>query len=571
MKTPSSIHVLLQTAACVALLAFPLAAQAADVIKANNETNLDQTASWSGTVPGTGDVGVWDDTVTGTNATVLGSDLSWQGLRIGGTTETGTVTIAAGNALTLGTSGIDLSAAPRDLTLNSGIVIGGNQNWNVAADRTLAINSSPGNLLSGSANFTKTGGGVLRTNAPTGSPNDFSGIFTLEAGTWLNFGQFLADSSTAQIVLKGGTRVENGGAAVSTVTSTSNAASVTHLDGNVTFVGTTSTTSSSSRLVFGGSEGGSAAVNLRADVEVNIENAPTSGGGGYVSFAGISEDTPGRTLTKTGLGTLQIDGKSLTNTWAGNLIINEGILRVQTYGELPTNGNVTVNGGTLLLNTFNNLTLNTLTLTSGAIEQGTLSPTKTLSASSFVMSAGSVGQILSGTGAMTKGTGGTVTFSAANTYSGATTVNAGTLLIQGAQSGSGLVTVESTGALGGNGSIAGSLSLLAGADFVFSLTDTFTVDGTSVSFGGFSISDLIGLDSSVALGTYILIDGSAAFNFDNVSNFGSGNAASIGDGKSAYFQSGSLEVVVVPEPGTLGMIFLAMAAFCILPRKRQRP
>jgi multidrug resistance efflux pump len=30
----------------------------------------------------------------------------------------------------------------------------------------------------------------------------------------------------------------------------------------------------------------------------------------------------------------------------------------------------------------------------------------------------------------------------------------------------------------------------------------------------------------------------------------------LGDGKSAYFQEGSLEVVVVPEPATIGLLGL---------------
>lgn len=146
-----------------------------------------------------------------------------------------------------------------------------------------------------------------------------------------------------------------------------------------------------------------------------------------------------------------------------------------------------------------------------------------------------------------------------NTYSGTTLVSAGTLLIDGAQSGTGTVTVESGGILGGGGSIGGSLSLLAGGQFVFSLTETLTVNGASVSFGGFGIDSLVGLDSSVGLGTYILIDGTAAFDFTNVLNMGVENAVSIGGGKSAYFQSGSLQVVVVPEPTSALLLVMGAA------------
>lgn len=100
---------------------------AADVVKADNTTNLNLGASWAlGVVPGTGDVAVWNDTVNGANTTGLGGDLSWQGIRIEGT-DVGLVQISAGNTLTLGTAGIDLSTSERNLTILSAISLGATQ------------------------------------------------------------------------------------------------------------------------------------------------------------------------------------------------------------------------------------------------------------------------------------------------------------------------------------------------------------------------------------------------------------------------------------------------------------
>jgi len=121
------------------------------------------------------------------------------------------------------------------------------------------------------------------------------------------------------------------------------------------------------------------------------------------------------------------------------------------------------------------------------------------------------------------------------------------------------VTVGSAGTLGGSGNIAGSLHFDAGANFVFSLTDTLTVNGANVSFAGFSMSNVIGLDSSVASGIYELINGAASIDFTNVSNVGFANAFDLGDGRSAYFRAGSLEVVVVPEPGTAAFLIVGLA------------
>jgi hypothetical protein len=131
--------------------------------------------------------------------------------------------------------------------------------------------------------------------------------------------------------------------------------------------------------------------------------------------------------------------------------------------------------------------------------------------------------------------------------------------------------VSSGAAIGGDGTLGGSLSLLAGAKFLFQAGKTLDVNGATVSFGGFSIADVLGLDSSTPEGTYTLIDGSADFgSLANVVNVGPENAASLGDGKSAYFQQGSLQLVVVPEPGTLALAScgIALAGWSVARRRR---
>ena len=135
------------------------------------------------------------------------------------------------------------------------------------------------------------------------------------------------------------------------------------------------------------------------------------------------------------------------------------------------------------------------------------------------------------------------------------------------------VFIGANSSLAGNGTITltggGNLDLNADAKFVFSLTDTLTANGGLVSFGGLKITDLIGLDNTVATGTYTLLGGTSTFNFANVSNFGAANAYDLGAGKSAYFQAGSLQVVVVPEPSTWALLGVSMAGGLIMFRRRK--
>lgn len=165
---------------------------------------------------------------------------------------------------------------------------------------------------------------------------------------------------------------------------------------------------------------------------------------------------------------------------------------------------------------------------------------------------------------------GTTTLTAANTYTGTTTVSGtSTLIIQGDQSAAvGLTTVEAGAAIGGGGTLGGSLHFADGARLLFG--DTLAVDGAEVTFGGFSVENLLGLDYlNVAEGTYTLISGAATIVFSNLANVGIENAYDLGEGRLAYFQEGSLQLVVVPEPHTYALIFGFGCLTFVMVRRRK--
>lgn len=125
---------------------------AAVIEKANNTNALNLPSSWTGaTVPGPNDVAEWSFAVAGANTVALGADLGLKGISVA--SPGGAVTIAAGNVLTLGTSGIDLSFASQDLTVSSGLALaGGGQSWNIPLGRTLTLDTG---------SFVHSGGSAL--------------------------------------------------------------------------------------------------------------------------------------------------------------------------------------------------------------------------------------------------------------------------------------------------------------------------------------------------------------------------------------------------------------------------
>lgn len=329
------------------------------------------------------------------------------------------------------------------------------------------------------------------------------------------------------------------------------------------------------------------------------------GAGTLVINAGI-QDKPGETGSwlKQGGGTLELGG---TSSYTGGTGINNGIVRLTTgTNRLPTTTvlslgqSLSTNLGTLDLNGFNQVIagLNSVSGTNATATKNTV--TSTLAATLTVNGAGTYGDgtagnsgVLAGAISLVKSGIGTLTLGDTNTYTGTTVVSGGTLALGtlGSIAGSSALSVNAgaffdvsaksgfalgTGQrLGGKGTVLGSLEFGSGSQFAFDPTGPLLVGSGTVSFAaGFGIGSIFGLDATVAEGTYTLLNETTggSISFANLANVGPGSPFDLGGGKAAYFQQGSLQVVVVPEPETffIGGLGLALAGLATCRHRRRR-
>lgn len=430
-------------------LLLPRFGLAADFSKANNTDSLGLGTSWTGgTAPTSDDVAVWNSTVTGVNTAVLGGDLSWQGIRVAN--PTGAVTISAGNTLTLGTAGIDMASATQNLSIASGLTVGATQAWSVGSGRTLTVSGAVG----GSGPLTKNGTGTLSL---TSAANTFSGGLTVNAGAITAVGGGLG-SGTVSVTAASTFNVSG------TAATFANNFSIGSFAGNWTLA----TPNTSSTVINGNISGGGASTVLFFQ-------------------GGASGNT----------GALTLNG---TNTFAGTINVQRGPL---ILGNSSAAGTATIlldsnspPAGALQLGNFT--IANNLQLRSGASVGVATGNSATIS--------GVVSNIASNTTAFVKVGDGTLTLTGANTYTGATNVNAGTLQIG---SGGTVGTIPATAVaiasgatlavnrsdaitVGGAVSGAGSLRKSGGGTLTLSGTNSFA-GGTTWEAGSISIASGSGL------------------------------------------------------------------------------
>lgn len=194
---------------------------------------------------------------------------------------------------------------------------------------------------------------------------------------------------------------------------------------------------------------------LSDELTIHNYNVNTSGSTSLVSFDGVTDPTYSGVISGTG-GMEYIGGSELVllgdNTYTGNTLIGTGSQMTLgnggTVGSLSESTNITDNG-LLTVNHSDNVALN---------------------------------GVISGTGAFSQVGTGVTRLGGNNTYAGTTTVQQGTLLVNGVQSGTGATTVQSGATLGGNGTLGGNVTFATGTTLTpgDGGTGTLTINGNLI-------------------------------------------------------------------------------------------
>lgn len=507
-----------KTLLAIAPLLMPLAANAL-------------SGTWTSTASGN-----WSDTTLWSGGTVAdgsGNNADFNTIDI-----PGAVTVTVDTARTIGSMTFgDTDTA----TAGSWVLAGANTLTLAGTSPTITtnVNTTVSTLLAGTSGFTKAGSGTLTVNSLN---TGLSGPINLDAGT-------IGINKTSSTV---GASVGSG---------TINMANGTQLR--------LLTTSATLAFI-------SNPISLATGASVTFSSRAAGNGFSTTSISGDSNSVINIVNDANQAVSFSATGVQQLGSFNGTVNIASGnTLRFSStsgpQGNGGANASFTVNGSVVARNgttAGSNIVLGSL---SGA---GTLNGPSN-SANTVIYRVGDKnqnstfsGSIVNGGGggfaALNKvGTGSLTLSGTSNTYTGATTVSAGTLFVTGAL-GNSAVTVNSGAAIGGNGTLAGNL--LIDADGLLDVTlGNLTVSGT-ITVSDFSFADIIGWDATAAAdGTYTLINGGTSTTLSGSTPLVSSPVDLSGGAgtKFGYFQAGSLQAVIysVPEPsaillGSFGMLAL---------------
>lgn len=421
--------------------------------------------------------------------------------------------VVAGNAFTLG--GLDSSNNSATLALQNSaataiaLTLGGNN-----ASTTYA------GSLTGPGSLEKVGVGTLILSGS----NTFTGTTTVTAGTLQIGGGGTTGSLAGNVVnnaalvlsrsdattysgrISGSGSLTNSGAGTFTLSGSNSYAGPTTLAGGVLALASASALPSSGTVTFTGGAlqySGSYSTDLSSRIAGSSGAVAIDTNGQNITFSSALAASNVGGLTKSGNGTLTL---SASNGFAGPVTLAGGTLALANAGALPSSGNVSFTGGALQYSGSNTTDFSSrIAGSTGAITIDTNSQNVTWAS----------GLANTNSGGLTKNGSGILTLSAANTYSGVTTVNAGAVLVNNALAlGSGSsVNVSTNGA-----------SLTIGSGITTGAGKTVTVSSNGVnSDGGLNVTSGTGTWA----GNVAIASGRLGYNYGNLVVTGSVGGSSL--------------------------------------------
>jgi len=490
-------------------------------------------------------------------------------------------------SLTIGSGGIGMTlpnTTGRTHTISeSSLILGASQSWTVTNNTGTAQLNVSSVIDDGASSFgiTKAGTGLLVLS----NANTFNGSVVISAGTLRVTNSTALGSGTKNIDMQGGSRVFqlSGGVTLAsnyTLRMSSNSfdgGGISSIDGTNVIQGAINITTGNPALNI--SSSGTSTLTISGNITNVTDSRPLLFGGNSANDNTVSgvigENSVDKLMpvTKQGTGTWIF---SNSNTYDGGTNINNGTLEIRNANALGTSGTIAFGGGTLKYGTGITTDL------SGRFSTAASQAYKINTNGNDV----TVGTALNSTdGSLTKEGTGTLTLTTGGSYNGATSVNGGTLVVNGNISTS-AVTVASGATLSGIGTVGSTTvnGTFAPGNSIGTLEITGTLSLNNIANFEINPTTGIGFNRSSDLANV-----SGAINYDGTlnvlygglaSDFTHGMVFNLFDG-SGYFGSfdtlnlpsltGDLSwqnnlltdgtLVVIPEPsaallGGLGLLVL---------------
>ena len=429
-------------------------------------------AAWASSPADTAILGGTAGTITlGANVTVAGLTASVDNY------------IIAGGGFTLTSGGVGLITATGSLTINAPLTMSANQTWSAASGKTLTV---AGTVTGGGFTLTKTGAGTLALNGTLSgvgavvTDGTAGNAITLGSAANVSFASLNTGGSAARInVTSAGTLNVSGSFFINN--NTAAAAAFTQTAGTV-------------NLTSGTDDGFTGSVGIAARAAATVQNNYNLQGGTlnvlntalYMAIGGGANGRLNITGGTANLLGLKLSGASTSAVGALSLTggrLNLGATGLQNGATTSASSTVTLGAGTLgAFANWSSSRAMTLSDAATGVTLDTLDSVDGVTGRTITLTGA-----LSGSGSLRKQGAGTLALGAANTFTGGSTLSAGTLLLSHQNALQSSTLALSGGTLAFDSAVAGNaftLGGLSGSGSLSLLNNAGTPAAVTLTVGG---------------------------------------------------------------------------------------